>query len=294
MNDFFYLCLYKFLRLIALYTPLFLQDSFFNALSYVFYKFDKKHTKIMRANLDFCFDNLDVYEREKIIRATYRNFAYFGAEFLRNQDSSKDSILKKVEFKNEEIFLNALKSNRPIIIQTAHYGNWELLSLAIAARFGALSVVGRNLDSKVMDEILEKNRTKFNIELIPKKNGARKILEALRKRRILGILVDQNTSKKDGIDCEFFGKKILHTPAASIFADKTGAIIVPAFIKRLNKDKNEICFFEPILIENFTEDKIFQATKAQSKTTEDMVKSKPDEYFFMHKKFKHYYEDIYT
>ena len=33
--------------------------------------------------------------------------------------------------KSIEIFTNALKSGRPIIVQTAHYGEWELFSLAI-------------------------------------------------------------------------------------------------------------------------------------------------------------------
>ncbi|ALV65379.1 lipid A biosynthesis lauroyl acyltransferase [Campylobacter fetus] len=293
MSDMIYLFLYKFFKFIVTYTPQSLQSPFFTALAYIFYKFDKKHTNIMRVNLKMCFPEFTEQKIEKIIKATYRNFGYFGADFLRNQDSTKENILNKVSFKNENILLNALATKRPIIVQTAHYGNWELFSLAMAAKFGSVSIVGRNLDSSVMDQILSKNRTKFDIELIPKDGGARDILKALKNRRILGILVDQNTAKKDGVQCEFFGKKIMHTPAASIFASKTGAIIIPAFIKRISRDKNEICFFKEILVENYEGDKLQKATQAQSDATKQMIKDKPDEYFWMHKKFKHFYEEIY-
>lgn len=286
MVDFLYLGLYYILRFIALYTPYWLQNLFFNALAKGFYKFNKKHTKIMRTNLQMCkFENI-----EEIILQTYRNFAYFGAEFLRNQNSSKEQILVKVEFKNAEI-LEQFK-DCPIIITTAHYGNWELFSLAMAAKFGAVSIVGRNLDSAVMDKILSKNRSKFNIEVIPKSGGAKAIMKALQNRRLLGILVDQNVDIKDGVECEFFGYKIAHTHAASIFAAKLNAVIIPAFIKRVG-EKNEIVFFDPIKINSLSGDKIKQATQAQSSATEMMIKDKPDEYFWMHKKFKHFYEEIY-
>lgn len=293
MVDYFYLFLYHFFKIIATYTPTFVQNLFFRSLAYMFYKFDKKHTHIMRANLQMCFPNFENEKIEKTIRQTYRNFGYFGADMLRNQNSTKEKILKKVEFKNEKIILDAIKTGRPIVVTTAHYGNWELFSLAMAAKFGAISIVGRNLDSQTMDKILVKNRTRFDIELISKQGGSKQILKALMNRRLLGILVDQNTAKKDGIECNFFGKKIMHTPAASIFALKTNAIIVPTYIKRISQDKNKISFYEPIYVENLGKEKIKIATQAQSDSLMDIIKQKPDEYFWMHKKFKHFYEEIY-
>ena len=173
MIDFVYFLLYKIFKFIANYTPMKFQNLLLDGLARLFYKFDKKHTNIMRINLKMCkFDNI-----EKIILDTYRNFAYFGMEFLRNQNSSKEQILSKVEFKNEEI-LDKFK-DRPIIITTAHYGNWELFSLAMAAKFGAVSIVGRNLDSPLMDKILSQKRAKFDIEVIPKSGGAKMIIKAL-------------------------------------------------------------------------------------------------------------------
>ena len=106
MSDIIYLFLYKFFKFVVTYAPQSLQSPFFTALAYIFYKFDKKHTNIMRVNLKMCFPEFTGQKIEKIIKATYRNFGYFGADFLRNQDSTKENILNKVSFKNEDILIS--------------------------------------------------------------------------------------------------------------------------------------------------------------------------------------------
>lgn len=294
-KDFIYLMLYKFAKFIFTYTPKRLQKSSMDALAWLFYTFDKKHTKIVTTNLDLVFENqLTLEQKESMTLKIFRNFAYFGADFIRNQNLTREDILNKVTFKNEEIFLETLKLNRPIIITTAHYGNWELLSIALAAKFGSACVVGRNIDSGAIDEIVSVNRSRFQLELIPKNGAAKGIISALRSGKIVGVLVDQNTSAKEGIEVEFFGKKALHTHAISIFAQKLNAVIQPAFIRRVGNDKEEIFFMEPIFIEKFEKNEaILKATQAQASATELAIRQKPDEYFWFHKRFKHFYKDKY-
>lgn len=289
MIDFLYLTLYYFLKFLIFITPKSALKALLNAISALFYKFDKKHTKIMRVNLKMC--GYEGSEAEKIIKSCYKNFAYFGLNFLKNQGASKEKILSQVRFENAQMVQNALNSGKALIFQTAHYGNWELMSIACAAHFGvSISVVGRRLDSAMMNKILSKNRTRFNIELIDKSGAARGVLNALKNGRVVGMLVDQNTAAKDGIECKFFGKKILHTPAASIFAQKLNALIVPTFVHQ-DGEISVISFYEPI---KFDENSSIQsATQAQSDATERVIRQKPDEYFWMHKKFKHFYESAY-
>ena len=97
----------------------------------------------------------------------------------------------------------------------------------------------------------------------------------------------------------------MHTHAASVFASKSGAIIIPAFIERNeNKDKSKddgfkIVFYEPIdmqvLSQNHSKEEALRlATQAQSDATAAQISKKPDEYFWMHKKFKCFYENSYA
>ena len=301
MLDYFYLGLYHALRFLVKFSPKCVLNGFLKSLASAFYHLDKKHTNIMRVNLKMCFASLKDDEIERLIKKNYYNFALFGAEFLLNQNTTKEQILSKISFENEELFNSVLSQNRPIIVQTAHYGNWELFSLAMAARYGAVSIIGRALDSAKMNEILSANRTRFDIELIEKKSAVKQALKALNNRRLLGILVDQNTAKNEGLECEFFSYKIMHTHAASVFASKSGAIIVPAFIERdeSKDDSFKIVFYEPIdmqvLSQNHSKEEALRlATQAQSDATAAQISKKPDEYFWMHKKFKCFYENSYA
>ena len=301
MLDYFYLGLYHALRFFVKISPKCVLKGFLKSLASAFYHLDKKHTNIMRVNLKMCFATLKDDEIERLIKKNYYNFALFGAEFLLNQNTTKEQILSKISFENEELFNSVLSQNRPIIVQTAHYGNWELFSLAMAARYGAVSIIGRALDSAKMNEILSANRTRFDIELIDKKSAVKQALKALNNRRLLGILVDQNTAKNEGLECEFFSYKIMHTHAASVFASKSGAIIIPAFIERdeSKDDSFKIVFYEPIdmqvLSQNHSKEEALRlATQAQSDATAAQISKKPDEYFWMHKKFKCFYENSYA
>ena len=301
MLDYFYLGLYYTLRFLVKFSPKCVLKGFLKSLASAFYHLDKKHTNIMRVNLKMCFATLKDDEIERLIKKNYYNFALFAAEFLLNQNTTKEQILSKISFENEELFNSVLSQNRPIIVQTAHYGNWELFSLAMAARYGAVSIIGRALDSAKMNEILSANRTRFDIELIEKKSAVKQALKALNNRRLLGILVDQNTAKNEGLECEFFSHKIMHTHAASVFASKSGAIIIPAFIERDNSkdDSFKIVFYEPIdmqvLSQNHSKEEALRlATQAQSDATAAQISKKPDEYFWMHKKFKCFYENNYA
>lgn len=301
MLDYFYLGLYHALRFFVKISPKCVLEGFLKSLASAFYHLDKKHTNIMRVNLKMCFTTLKDDEIERLIKKNYYNFALFGAEFLLNQNTTKEQILSKISFENEELFNSVLSQNRPIIVQTAHYGNWELFSLAMAARYGAVSIIGRALDSAKMNEILSTNRTRFDIELIDKKSAVKQALKALNNRRLLGILVDQNTAKNEGLECEFFSHKIMHTHAASVFASKSGAIIIPAFIERdeSKDDSFKIVFYEPIdmqvLSQNHSKNQALKlATQAQSDATAAQISKKPDEYFWMHKKFKCFYKDSYA
>lgn len=301
MLDYFYLGLYYTLRFLVKFSPKCVLKGFLKSLASAFYHLDKKHTNIMRVNLKMCFATLKDDEIERLIKKNYYNFALFGAEFLLNQNTTKEQILSKISFENEELFNSVLSQNRPIIVQTAHYGNWEFFSLAMAARYGAVSIIGRALDSAKMNEILSANRTRFDIELIEKKSAVKQVLKALNNRRLLGILVDQNTAKNEGLECEFFSHKIMHTHAASVFASKSGAIIIPAFIERdeSKDDSFKIVFYEPIdmqvLSQNHSKEEALRlATQAQSDATAAQISKKPDEYFWMHKKFKCFYENSYA
>ena len=294
--DRLYLAGFYTLKFLIFILPSSLQNLLAKFLAFAFMKLKKKRFHVVMTNLNLAFGETKTKEEKlEIAKKCYYNFAkYLGINFILNQNTTKQKILEQVVFKNEHFLLDAMKSGRPIIVTTAHFGQWEIFGLAVAAHFGPSSVLGRKLDSSVMDKILRANRAQFNVELIDKDGGAKDILKALKARRIVGILVDQNTAPKDGIKVQFFGKDVLHTPAASVLAQKTNALIINAFIYQKGENLNEICFEEPIDISTFDkEDAVQKATQMQCSACEEMVRARPEEYFWFHQRFKRFYENEY-
>ncbi|ERJ29966.1 lipid A biosynthesis lauroyl acyltransferase [Campylobacter concisus] len=294
--DRLYLAGFYTLKFLIFILPSSLQKMLAKFLAFAFMKLKKKRFHVVMTNLNLAFgETKSKEEKLEIAKKCYYNFAkYLGINFILNQNTTKQKILEQVVFKNEHFLLDAMKSGRPIIVTTAHFGQWEIFPLAVAAHFGPSSVLGRKLDSSVMDKILRANRAQFDVELIDKDGGAKDILKALKARRIVGILVDQNTAPKDGIKVQFFGKDVLHTPAASVLAQKTNALIINAFIYQKGENLNEICFEEPIDISTFDkEDAVQKATQMQCSACEEMVRARPEEYFWFHQRFKRFYENEY-
>jgi Kdo2-lipid IVA lauroyltransferase/acyltransferase len=291
-----YLYTFYIFRFFIRYTPLFVLNPFLNFLAWIAYTIDKKHKKVAHVNLDLAFeDRLDEIQKELIVKKCYKNLVYNLADFVRNQGISKEELSFKVSFENEEILQEAIKENRKIVAVTAHYGNWELLGLSIAALLKPMTVVGRDLDSVVMNEILEENRSQLDMDVISKNGAMKGMIGALKKDRIVGILVDQNTKNEEGVLIDFFGKKARHTPSVALMAKKFNAIIIPVFIKTYDHKKFIVKFEESFEYEDTGDKKndILKCVQKQADITQKIIEEKPDEWFWLHQRWKNQYEHLY-
>ena len=296
MKDMLYVSLFYSFKFIIWLLPDVLLRQILKLLARGLYAIDRKHRHIAKVNLDLAYEEtLSEEKKIDIIKETYLNLLFMLVDFVRNQGISKEKLLQKVTFHNTSVIKEALQKEQKIILVTAHYGNWELLPLSLAAEYGPLTGVGRKLDSSVMDNILKKNREQFNIEMIEKKGAMREMIDALKHNRMLGLLVDQNTSENEGILVDFFGKPVRHTPAASILARRFDAVILPAFISSVFSKEYEITFYDPIYTQK-TENKeqdIRDSVQKQAKITEEIIRQKPEEWFWLHKRWKNQFEGRY-
>ncbi|SFP89797.1 lipid A biosynthesis lauroyl acyltransferase [Hydrogenimonas thermophila] len=292
-----YILVFRSFQWFVLNIPKFIRKPIMNILSFIIYLFDKRHRNYALANLDLAFgDSMDKKEKKAIAYSTYKNMLYNIADFIKNQGASKEDIIKKVKFENEDILFNIKQTKQPAIFITAHYGNWELLSLALATQLeNGLSIVGRPLDSKVMDKILKQNREQFNIRLISKYGALRSLMREIKKGRNIGLLVDQSVKQHEGIEIEFFGHKATHITSAALLARKFKLPIIPVFITTQDHNSYTLTFY-PAIYTLETDDMnkdIRKSVEAQAKITEDIIRKKPDEWFWQHRRWKEFYPEIY-
>jgi KDO2-lipid IV(A) lauroyltransferase len=179
---------------------------------------------------------------------------------------------------------------------TAHFGVWEILPTAVAIEFDLpISVVGRELDSKLMQKYLKKNREQFNVELINKKGALKGMIKSMNKGRTIGLLIDQSIPASLSVDVELFGKKVTQTPAASLLSRKFNATIIPIFVTSEDHKHHTVTFYDPIkpIHSDNMEDDIQKLSQAQTDILQSVIKLRPDEWFWSHKRFKVYDMDIY-
>jgi len=91
-----------------------------------------------------------------------------------------------------------------------------------------------------------------------------------------------------------------HDPAVSndfpiMLARKFNAKIIPVFIQTKDYEKYTITFYKPIICPKTknSEEDIKVCTQAQADITEKVIRQKPDEWFWFHKRWKNMYEEIY-
>jgi len=276
-NDFAYYG-FKFVEKSVSLMP---KNILINTLGNLGYKLDSKRKKDIITNLNMAFPEKSDEEKEKITKKVYKNFARNLINFIENKKLSKEELLKKVEFKGFD------NLEYPVIFVTAHFGNWEILPLGFGSKYGKVNVVYRKLDNEKLNKEIIDSRKRFNVDVIEKTGAMKNLISALKKNENIGILVDQNTAKNEGIETTFFGKKVLQTPSAALLSKKFNIPIAMTFAIPKN-DKWEITVRDVF----YTED-IQKSVDRQSKVIEEIVREYPDEYYWFHKRFKHFYEKEY-
>ncbi|RAX57800.1 hypothetical protein CCZ01_04960 [Helicobacter monodelphidis] len=271
---------------------------FVKGLAWIFYILDKRRKKDAKINLDFVYqDNLSEEQKKNIIKRGYLNFAFSVLDFVRLSVSSQEKILQRVTIFNKEKADAIIPKDKPFVLITAHYGHWELISLCAGIVYGKMGNVGRFFGNSSLDYFLCKVRSRFGIQLINKQKGMREILKFMNHGYPIGLVVDQNTAEKEGVIVDFFGKKVRHTPSASILARRFDSVIIPVF-SECNEDYSHffIHYYDPIVVsktDNMQQD-ILEATQKQAIITQQAIEKKPEEWLWFHRRFKNQYEEIYS
>ncbi len=193
-------------------------------------------------------------------------------------------LLSRVEMHGTAHLEAAAAQGRGVLLLTAHYGNWELLAASQALTRYALSVVIRPLDHPLLDRVVEHFRRRSGVELITRRRGLREILDALRRGRLVGILLDQNVSRGQGVFVPFFGVPASTSRSLAVISLRTGAPVVPVFIRRQADGRHRI-EIEPAVAAPPDGD-VVAYTAAFNRAIEEAILRAPEQWFWLHRRWK--------
>ncbi len=134
-----------------------------------------------------------------------------------------------------------LSRGKPIIILSAHTGNWELLAACSVKRGYKVSVVGKEAQNANFQKILRGIRKRYGVQTIWKSGGSavQEIIQALKANESVAALIDQDT-KVTSVMVDFFGRPA-SCPATLINIGKEyGAVFIAPLIFRTRSNHYKI------------------------------------------------------
>lgn len=219
---------------------------------------------------------------EQLVLKCFQNIGVSFVELVKIYYGFGDKILERITFRGLENFDRVKATGRGVIMITAHAGNWELMALKCARVLGRTGIVARPLNNPFLNRVLEKSRVRFGNEVIYKRGALKQLFRWLKKGENVGILMDQAVVSDEGIVMDFLGRGAWTTKMPVLLARRTGAALLPVFIRRTEKGHHEITIHPEVDIRGTDE----LVLKRLNGAIEEHVKENPSEWLWLHRRWK--------
>ncbi|MDY0132980.1 MAG: lysophospholipid acyltransferase family protein [Desulforegulaceae bacterium] len=257
----------------------------------IWFAFGKKRRFIAIHNLKKIYsDKMSPVEIKKLARKNFIFHSITTFEILRLKRLSKSQIINEIEkVEGFENYLKAKKSNRPIFLLSAHFGNWELMALsAPLILHQPIHLIARKLDFEPLDQLIKTIRRKTGNLVIDKKQSATMISQILRKKGVVGVLTDQRALGNSAVDASFMGHPSKTNKGIALFDLRYKPEIVPIFCYRLENGKYKLKFFPPLkrpLRSDFKKD-LKTYTEIYNKVLGEKIYQTPEHWFWFHDRWE--------
>jgi KDO2-lipid IV(A) lauroyltransferase len=245
------------------------------------------HEEVEKAqeNLAIAFPRSPFLVRQSMTKAMFKMLGRNSYEFASLGKLSKKRILDLVErVDGMELFEKAYAEGRGLISITGHIGCWELLAAYMSSRGYPVTAMAKRVWIGKLDRKLIKIRQSYGVNTVDRDGSPRLFLDVLRRKEILGVLMDQD-ARVPGIQVPFFSKPARTPSGIAKLAGITGAIIVPMAIYLLRNMKHEIRILDPIdpwTVKGTKKERIEILTAKCSNAIETLVRIDPKQWIWFH------------
>ena len=251
---------------------------------------------VVRRNIELCFPDLSAEERDDLTR---RHFEALGMSLIEmgiGRWASDEKLKSLMTLEGVEHLDAAVAEERGIILLSAHFTTLEASGRVLAMHCPPFDAVYRKNRSEFITELLRHGR-ELSAEGTIEKRDIRQMVRSLKKARPVWYAPDQSYDRKGAEVIEFFGVPCMHTTATSTLARLGNAIVLPYFPRR-NADGGYSLRILPPLSDIPSGDLVAD-TNQYVAVLEEHIRTCPEQYFWIHKKFKNlpdgypdYYADL--
>lgn len=245
-----------------------------------------KRKRLAIDNVRRCL-KVDATEAKRIARESTVQLGSLFVEVLAfpKLKNSMASHVKVIGLEHLTRYKNS--SARGAVIATGHSDNWELMGGAFAQNGIPLVGVAKKQKSAGADKFINEFRTGIGMH-ITYRSGVREMYKMLDDGHFIGLIMDQDIGRDDGVVVKFFNQATNFAHGAASMSRFRKIPIFPAFMHR-NPDGTHTLEISPPLFVEKTSDKhadIKRMTQRLASLIEAHVRKFPAQWFWLHDRWK--------
>lgn len=238
-----------------------------------------------RRNVENALPGLEPDKTARIVAGMWDNLGRVIAEYPHLEALGRD----RTRIEGVEHFEKALAENRGAICFGAHLGNWEINPAACLAQTGqAIDLSYRAPNNPHVDRLLARARSlEGKLRAYPKsRSGGKSMMEAVKKGRVLGILIDQKYG--EGLSLPFFGREAMTNPFFVQLAQRYRCPLLPVRNIRLGEARFRLVVYPPLTLfeTDGTPRPVADVIAEAHRLLESWIKESPEQWLWLHRRWK--------
>lgn len=186
-----------------------------------------------------------------------------------------------------ENYEKAHAKGKGVMFLTSHLGAFDLQITNMALRGLNPNIVGTALKDERLNALLWEYRNAFGAIAIERGKESVRLFKVLKSGGSIAILIDQDTKVKSRF-VNFFGMQAATPIGATILALRTGAAVVPTYIYLDEQGQQQMHILPeiPLIISGDEETDLIVNTQRFTDFTEQIVRAHPEQWVWMHERWK--------
>jgi KDO2-lipid IV(A) lauroyltransferase len=237
--------------------------------------------RVVRINLEKCFPQMALEQREKLARAHFRAF---GRSFIERGIlwwSRRSRIERVIRIEGIE-HLKALAGKR-VIVFAPHFVGLDAAISRLTTEFPMCGMYSRQKDP-LFDRLLEHGRTRFGGQGFSRQDGLRASLRPMKSGSLYYYLPDLDFGPRHSIFAPFFGVQAATVDALPQIARLMRAVVVPC-VARMRRGGGYVAQIYPAW-SGFPSGDDAADVRRMLAFIEERVLETPEQYYWLHKRFK--------
>jgi len=240
--------------------------------------------RVTRINLEKCFPQMDPHARERLARAHFRAVTRSLVEHALLWWAPESRIRRLIRVEGEE-HLRKLR-DVPFVLFVPHFVGLDASGTRLALERDAVAIYSAQRNAQ-WNRLLAQGRGRFgNQRQLSRQEGVRAAIRSMvREKRPFFYLPDQDYGARDALFVPFFGVPAATVPGLSRIAKLARANVVPCITRMLPGGAGYVVRLEPPW-EDFPSGDLYADTRRMNEYIERQVLAMPEQYLWMHKRFK--------